>query len=396
VSDSGERTEQATKKRMQEVRRKGQLSRSQDLGAWVGVGAAAVMVPATIASAAHAGTTQLDAVQQIIADPTVGTMRQLMVDGLGSIAATIGPMLGVVAVAILGVSAAQGGIHFKRFTGNYEQFDLVKGVGRLFGGQALWNGVKALVKTGVVGLVLWFAIQGLVPVLMTSGSLPVTAVLQAAGDGAGTLIRAAIAAGIGMAALDVFVVMRRNRKKTRMTKREVKDENKQSDGDPLVKQQRRSRQLAMSRNRMMGAIATADVVVTNPTHFAVALKYEPGKSAPKVVAKGAGVVADAIRERATEDGVPMVRDVPLARALHAACEIGHEIPVDLYTPVARVLSFVMALKLRGAAAGTHSAPKPTTPDEVATVLQPGSLDDDAMPRKIRTPRHTATPEGVSA
>jgi flagellar biosynthesis protein FlhB len=394
MSDTGERSEKATQKRMKEVHGKGQLSRSQDLGAWIGIAVAALMVPAVIGKASAAGQSQLFAVQRVIADPSIGTMRQAMDDAFASIGGTIGPMLAVVAVAVLVSAVAQGGVHFRRMTPQPEQFNLGQGIMRVFGKQAMWNGLKALLKTSVVGLVLWFAVQGLVPVLMTSGSLPLSAVLAAAGDGAGTLLRAAVAAGLLLAAMDVFVTIRRNRKKTMMTKREVKDENKSTDGDPLVKSQRRSRQLAMSRNRMIQAIGTSDVVMTNPTHFAVALKYEPGKSAPRVVAKGAGPVADAIREKATEERVPMVRDVPLTRALHAACEVGHEIPVDLYTPVARVLSFVMALKARGTAAGTHAAPRPTTADEVSTVIDPSTLTGDATPRRLRTPKPVAAPAPV--
>ncbi|PYY32707.1 type III secretion protein [Curtobacterium sp. MCJR17_055] len=386
MSDSGERSEQATAKRMREVRRKGQLGRSQDLSAWIGIAAAALMFPSLIGHASAAGQQQMRAVALVIADPTVGTMRHVFDEALGSIGATLGPMLGVVAVAVLATSVAQGGVHVKKLTPEPDHFDPVAGLKRVFGTQALWNGVKALLKTAVVGLVLWFAVQGLVPVLMSSGSLPLTSVLEAAGAGAGTLLQAAVAAGLVLAALDVFVVIRRNRKRTMMTKREVKDENKQAEGDPLVKSQRRSRQLAASRNRMIAAIGTADVVMTNPTHYAVAIKYEAGKSAPKVVAKGAGPVADAIRQKAEEERVPMVRDVPLTRALHAACELGQEIPVDLYTPVARVLSFVMTLAAHGAASGTHTPPRPTTPEEVATVLDPTTLSGDVRPRKLRTPR----------
>ncbi|BDZ45080.1 EscU/YscU/HrcU family type III secretion system export apparatus switch protein [Naasia aerilata] len=160
-------------------------------------------------------------------------------------------------------------------------------------------------------------------------------------------------AGIGLALVDVFVVMRRNRKQTRMTKREVRDENKSSEGDPLVRSQRRSKQLAMSRNRMIAAVGSADVVLLNPTHVAVALKYEKGKSAPRVVAKGAGEVAAKIRERAASTNTPMVHDIPLARALYGACDVGDEIPVELYGAVARVLAFVLSLKSRGAALGVH-------------------------------------------
>ena len=382
---------------MREVHEKGQIGRSQDLGAWIGIAVAALMIPAAIGNAAAAGQDQLLAVQRVIEDPELGAVQALLADALGSMGATLGPMLAVVAVAVLAAAVTQGGVHFRKMTPQPDHFDPVAGLKRVFGTQALWNGAKALLKTAVVGLVLWFAVQGLMPVLMTSGSLPLSAVLEAAAAGSGTLLRAAIVAGLVLAALDVFVVIRRNRKRTMMTKREVKDENKRSDGDPLVKSQRRSRQLAMSRNRMIQAIGTADVVMTNPTHYAVAIKYEPGKSAPRVVAKGAGPVADVIRARAEEERVPIVRDVPLTRALHATCELGHEIPVDLYTPVARVLSFVMALKARGAAAGTHAPPRPTTPDEVASVIDPATLTGDLRPRKLRAPRIAETPtEGLPA
>jgi len=112
----------------------------------------------------------------------------------------------------------------------------------------------------------------------------------------------------------------------------------------------------MSRNRMMADVATADVVLVNPTHVAVALRYEPGSGAPRVVAKGAGAVAASIRARASEARVPLVQDVPLARALHGACEIGQEIPAELYAAVAQVLAFVMGLRSRGVAAGSHVSP----------------------------------------
>jgi len=357
--DSGERSEAATPKRMKEVREKGQLSRSDDLTAWVGVGAAAAMMPLTISRGADKGAETLMGVDAIAADPSPLAALRMLQEGLGSLTYVLGPMLSVVVAAVLATAALQGGIHFKKFKGKYEQFDPVKGMKRVFGMQAIWNGVKALLKTAVVGLVLYAVIQNLMPVLMTAGGMSINALLAEAGGGVATLLQFAVAAGLALAAADIMVVMRRNRKKTRMTKKEVKDENKNTDGDPLIKSQRRSRQLAMSRNRMMAAVGDSDVVLLNPTHVAVALKYEPGKSAPRVVAKGAGVIAARIREEAEAKGVPMVRDVPLARALHSACELGQEIPLELYNAVARVLAFVMALKNRGAAAGVHTmAPEP--------------------------------------
>ena len=359
AEDSGEKTELATPKRMKEVREKGQLSKSQDITAWLGVGAAALMLPTTIERGAAAGTDQMFMIGRLAANPDTDVAVQALGNGLTSMADVLTPFFVVVVVVVLGGAALQGGIHFKKFKGKYEQFNVITGMKRVFGGQALWEGVKVLAKTAVVGFVLYMVIQGLMPVLMTAGGLPVSELMIAATDGAAALLQAAVVAGLVLAAADVFVVMRRNRKKTRMSKKEVKDENKAAEGDPLIKSQRRSRQLMMSRNRMISAVADADVVLVNPTHVAVALKYEPGRSAPRVVAKGLGHVAARIREQADTDRVPIVQDIPLARALHAACEIGEEIPADMYNAVARVLAFVMALKARGSTStGVHTMSSP--------------------------------------
>ena len=352
-ADSGEKTELATEKRMKEVRAKGQLAKSQDLTAWVAIGVAAVMIPATVSAGAEATSAPLYQLREVMDHPDSAHALKALFDGLGSVGGIILPLLAVVTIAVLVTAAAQGGIHFKKFTGKFDQFNPVEGLKRTFGMQAAWQGVKALSKTVVVGLVLLAVIQGLMPVLMSGGGLPASALIQAATDGTASLVRSAVIAGLILAAADVFVIMRRNRKRTRMTKKEVKDENKSSEGDPMIRGQRRSRQLAMSRNRMMAAIADADVVLVNPTHFAIALKYEPGKSAPRVVAKGAGEIALRIREQAESDRVPIVKDILLTRALHAACELGEEIPVDLYNAVARVLAFVLALRTRGSSKGVH-------------------------------------------
>lgn len=338
---------------MRDVRSKGQLTRSQDLTAWLGVGAGAMMLPGTIDRASNAAADQMFSIRAIVANPEPAKAIQALELGFGALAQVLGPMFAVVFLAVLAGSAVQGGVHFKKFRAEFEHFNLLSGMKRLFGGQAVWGGLKALLKAVVVGLVLYAVVQGLVPVLLTAGGLPVTGVIQVAADGIGALVQFAVAAGLVLAAVDVIVVMRRNRKKTRMSKKEVSDENKNSDGDPLIRSQRRSRQLSMSRNRMIAAIADADVVLVNPTHVAVALKYDAGKSAPRVVAKGAGVIAARIREEAEAKEVPMVQDIPLARALHSACEIGQEIPVELYRAVAGVLAFVMSLKTRGAARGLH-------------------------------------------
>ena len=309
-------------------------------------------------------------VRGIVANPDPGKPSRRWKPASASIAGTIGPLLVVVVRSPSSPARPlQGGIHLKKFTASSSSSTCVNGIKRMFGAQALWGGAKALLKTGVVGLVLYTVMQGLLPVLLTAGGLPVSRLVDRPPPAASAaLLQSAVIAGLVLAAADVFVVMRRNRKKTRMTKKEVKDENKNTDGDPLIKSQRRARQLAMSRNRMIAAIADADVVLVNPTHVAVALRYEPGKSAPRVVAKGAGHIAARIREEAEAKKVPMVKDIPLTRALHAACELGHEIPVELLQrgrPRPRVRDGAQAPRRR-----RRDAPHATT---AATVCKHGRL-----------------------
>ena len=191
-----------------------------------------------------------------------------------------------------------------------------------------------------------------------AGGLTLTTVLESVATSTLAFLRNAAMLGLVLAAADYAMEKRLHLKELKMSLQEIKDEYKQADGDPQMKGMIRERQMKMSRNRMMADIASADVVMVNPTHVAVALKYDPLGGAPRVVAKGSGVIAAKIRERAEEHRVPMVRDIPLARALHAACEIGDEIPAELYGAVARVLAFIFSLKARGVAAGTHEVRQP--------------------------------------
>lgn len=354
MSDTtGERTERASPRKLKEAREKGSIGTSRDLGAWVGIAAAAATFTTVGQATSDAAGAVLLKVREVIANPEPEVALAIAGEGLDAIVPALAPMLGIVVVAAVAAVAAQGGIHPRRLVPSLRNFDLVQGIKRMFGLQALWEGGKGLLKTAVIGAVLFMVVQGLVPVLMGAGRLPLAAVLDTAAGGVTLLLQAAVVAGLVLALADVFVVNRRNRKHTFVTKKEARDEHKNTDGDPLVKSQRRSRQLAMSRNRMIAAVATADVVLLNPTHLAVAVKYEPGRSAPRVVAKGADHVATRIREKAGEAGVPMIEDLPLARAIYAACDIGQEIPVELYTAVARLLAFVAALTRRGSARGVH-------------------------------------------
>jgi flagellar biosynthetic protein FlhB len=167
------------------------------------------------------------------------------------------------------------------------------------------------------------------------------------------MFRVVAVTGLVIAVADYVVVRMKTMKKLKMSKYEITQEHKQAEGDPHMKAHRRAVAMSMSRNRMMSDVATADVLLVNPTHVAVALKYDASKGAPRVVAKGAGEIAAKLRERAAAARVPMVQDIPLARALHASCELGQEVPPQLFTAVARVLAFVMHLGARGVKGGFH-------------------------------------------
>ena len=351
----GEKTEAPTPKKLKEGRQQGQVARSSDLGAWLGVGAAALVLPVVARGTQGAVVELLVSLDAVAADPDPGRALAAFTHALGQCALALAPLLAVTVVVAVAAAAAQGGIHLatKAAKPQFSRLNPAKGFKRIFGPQAWWEALKSLLKTVVLGLVLYQVVTGLTPFLLGSGSMPLAATLQAVGGGTSDLIRTAVVAGLVLAAADFVVQKRRINKQLRMSKKEITDEHKQSEGDPLLKGAIRSRQLAMSRNRMMSDVAKADVVLVNPTHVAVALRYDPAKGAPRVVAKGAGAIAAKIREKATEHRVPMVEDVPLARAIHAACDIGQEIPSDLYAAIAQVLAFVMRLRSRGGASGIH-------------------------------------------
>jgi len=335
----------------------------------IGVAVAAALLTTTFHRATEAGTRQVLDLRVIIEDPDPGKATDLLQRGLWSVLTSLGPLLAAVVVTALAVAVAQGGLHRRRFRLETQQWNPVAGVRRMFGPQAWWNGAKALLKTAVIGVVLYAVVRSFVPVLLQAGGLTLGGVVAAAGSGILTLLLWAVGAGLALSALDVWVVVRRNRRHTRMSKKELKDEHKNTDGDPLVRSQRRSRQLALTRNRMIADVASARVVVVNPTHVAVALRYEPGRSAPTVVAKGVDHLAARIRDAAVEARVPLVRDVTLARVLNRYCPLGQEIPAELYLAVARVLAFVMALQQRGTSFG--SAVPYRMPGEA---IQPGEWD----------------------
>ncbi|MGY1727569.1 flagellar biosynthesis protein FlhB [Geodermatophilus sp. SYSU D01062] len=351
----GEKTEKPTPKRLKEARKEGQIPRTQELGTWAGVAVASVFLPVLVGNAFDAVGRLFVRFGSVVEHPEADAVGALLGEALRTFLETALPM--ALALMLVGVlaSAAQGGVALatKGMKPTLKKLNPFPGVKRMFGTHGLWEALKAVIKTAALGTVVVVTSSEAQALVSASGALPLSAVVATFASSAVLMFRVVAITGLVIAIADYVVVRKQTMSKLKMTKYEIQQEHKQSEGDPHVKGQRRSMQLAMSRNRMMAEVATADVLLVNPTHVAVALRYEPEKGAPRVVAKGADEVAARLRERAAEARVPMVQDVPLARALHASCELGQEVPPQLFTAVARVLAFVMQLGARGVRGGFH-------------------------------------------
>jgi len=351
----GERTEDPTPQRLKKARREGQIPRTQELGTWVGAAAASFLLPMLVRNAFDQVGRMFVQVGVVVDDPEVEKVTALFGQALNTFVTVALPMAVALMVVGIAASAAQGGVHVtgKPMKPTLKKLNPFPGMKRMFGTHGLWEATKAVIKTAALGTVVVVTSDNAQQLVSSSGALPLSAVTATFTDSAVLMIRVVAVTGLVIAVADYVVVRRQTMKQLKMTKYEIQQEHKNSEGDPHVKAQRRAAQMAMSRNRMMAEVATADVLLVNPTHVAVALRYEADRGAPRVVAKGADEVAAKLRERAAEARVPLVQDVPLARALHASCEIGQEVPAQLFTAVARVLAFVMQLSARGVQGGFH-------------------------------------------
>jgi flagellar biosynthesis protein FlhB len=351
----GEKTEKPTPQRLKKARKDGQIPRTQELGTWLGMAAASVLLP-MIAGRGFAEVQELFLqIKAVTDEPEVSAVAALLGQALTAFLTTVLPL--ALALMVVGVlaSAAQGGVTFatKGMKPTLKKFNPATGLKRMFGTQGLWEVVKALIKTVALAVVVIITSDRAQTLVSAAGAMPLSAVIDVFVDSAILMFRVVALTGLVIAVADYVVVRQKMMKQLKMSKYEITQEHKQAEGDPYMKAQRKGVALAMSRNRMMAEVTEADVLLVNPTHVAVALKYEAAKGAPRVVAKGAGEVAARLREIAADARVPMVQDIPLARALHASCELGQEVPPQLFTAVARVLAFVMHLGARGVRGGLH-------------------------------------------
>lgn len=361
--DSGqERTEAPTPKRRREAREQGQIARSRELGTTLVliVSAAGLLLlgPATAAALLEELRTGLSPTREMIFDPL------WMTRGLGEMAWrgfwAILPLIGLLMLAAFLAPLLMGGIGFswKALAPKFERIDPLKGLQRMFALRALIELIKSIIKFLLVGavavLVIWLELDDLLRLGLTDPRGGLLAAMEILGWGfllmsASTLL---------IAALDVPYQWWEHIKQLRMTKQEIKDEFKETEGKPEVKQKIRQLQMQAAQRRMMQEVPKADVIITNPTHFAVALRYDAARSdAPIVVAKGRDLVAARIREIGEEHGVLIFSAPPLARALYQTTDLNQPIPAELYRAVAQVLAYVYQLNEARRQGGT-APPRP--------------------------------------
>ncbi|GLP99879.1 MAG: flagellar biosynthesis protein FlhB [Pseudomonadota bacterium] len=344
-----EKTEQPTGKRLEDARQKGQVPRSKELTTVMVLVASAIalffMGSSLIADMAAVMNESLTLTQKQIFDPMA--MVHHFMHMIEIISFDLGMFLAVTVFAALAAPALIGGWNFSTQAMAFkpEKMDPIKGLKRVFGPQGLAELAKALGKFILIGAISTAILWGIRDQLLTLGSQEVNVAMTDLGYLTLWVFLAITASLILIALIDVPFQLWNHNRQLRMTKQEVKDEMKQTDGNPEVKGRIRRMQIQMSQQRMMQDIPSADVVITNPTHYAVALRYDQSRpGAPIVVAKGADLISQQIRLVAQNNEVPILAAPPLTRAVYYSTEIGEEIPSGLYIAVAQVLAFVFQLR----------------------------------------------------
>jgi flagellar biosynthetic protein FlhB len=361
-----ERTEEPTAKRLQQAREKGQVARSRELNTLL------MLLPCAVALWLT-GEFAMDAVTRLFTGALTPPSEAMKVTS------EVVPFLALtVFVALLGPSV-MGGLIFslKSMSPGLDKIDPIKGFGRIFSRKSLLELVKSLLKFFLVSGVAVLVLLSFEREVMGLISLPVGEGIAQAGRMIMLTLIFLSASLILVVAIDVPFQLWDHTRKLRMTKQEVKDEMKETDGNPEMKGKIRQKQREIADRRMLADVPTADVVITNPTHFSVALKYDQeGNTAPRVLAKGADHMAMQIRHIARAHDIVIYEEPPLARALFASTEAGDEIPGNLFLAVARVLAYVFHLRK---AQATDYVPRPESielPEEYADIMNKELNDGD--------------------
>jgi len=344
-----ERTEQATPRRRQKARERGQVARSADLTAagiiCLGFTALFMVGPQLVNRLREAMSyTMANAPTIALSDPSFQTV---VVNSIGSFLVTMAPLFIAMTAVALVMNVLQVGFHIspKALELKLEKLNFVSGFKRLFSMRSAVQLVRDPLKLVAIGLIGYLAIRSEFEGFAVLSDLSIA---QLGATLARLTLVISLKIGVAMLVIGIldFLYQRYDHEKSlRMSRQEIRDEMKETEGSPEVKARTRQIQRQMARQRMMAAVPEADVVVTNPVHLAVALKYDPSEmDAPTVLAKGQRLVAEKIKEIARAHGIPVIEDKPLARAIFKMCEVGDLIPAKLYRAVAEVLAHIYRLK----------------------------------------------------
>ena len=348
--DGQEKTEQATSKKLSDTRDKGQAAKSQELNS-LAVFTTGLLV--LFFTKEYVGVKLFNMATYIFSslDTLEISVNVLSMYGLNAsmfLLSTIFPVL--LGIVIIAFAVGYGQVGFKitpkALQPKVSKLNPLKGFKNSFlSTRPLVELLKSIAKLGVVGIFSYFILEEMVLNAIGLVNFTVPEIVDYMLDNSIAFLWRVSLVYVVIAFADFVYQKHKFKKDLKMTKQEVKEENKQTEGDPLVKGQIKSKQFEMARNRMLQDVPTADVVITNPTHFAIALKYDMGESlAPKVIAKGQDHLAQKIKKIAKENDVPMHEDVKLARALYKACDVGDEIPENLFKAVAQILAYIFNLK----------------------------------------------------
>ena len=362
--DDGDKTEDPTPKRRQEARQEGDVARSSDLAGsalLVAVLAAFYMVggrmwEAMLNVGARSFGAELQDVPAAVAEGSGAAAQRWVSLATKDLAAGVLPVMGAVVVVAILANVAQVGFNLtpKKLQPNAKALNPISGFKKLFFESKTYVSFGMnLLKLGIVAAVAWWSVSASLPQILALQHVEPANLIGAAGMCVfGVGIKVALALLV-LSLLDYAYQKWQHEQKLKMTKQQVKDEMKNMEGDPQMKARRRQVAMQQAMKGIRDGVPDADVVVTNPTHFAVAIKYDEAKMhAPRVVAKGGDLLAMRIREMASANGVPIVERPPLARALFRSVEVGGEIPEDFYSAVAELLAYVYRLdrELAGSAA----------------------------------------------
>lgn len=349
--DDSQKTEEPTQKKLDDARKKGQTALSREVNHWFMILAGFLIIlafaPAMLRDLANGFSGYLAGVHAVPTDRA--GLGNAMVDALVAAAkALLVPMIVIMAAGIGGTLVQTGPIaSVERLKPKLDKISLIKGLKRQFSLKSIAEFVKGILKLVIVGAV---GVLLLMPMMMSIEHYAGIPMLQMLSETRGLAIRLMIGVLSVMtviAGLDLLYQRFEFNKSMRMSKQELKDEMKQTEGDPMIKARLRQIRTERARRRMMTQVPKADVIITNPTHFAVALQYDPqAMEAPILLAKGVDLIAQKIREVALEHEIPIVENPPLARALHASVELDQQIPPEHYRAVAEIISYVFKLKKR--------------------------------------------------